>query len=120
AISVGQYVRSLWEKETLPVKRVARLDFERIRQIRDATSAHLILHGSTYVSKDDLTKSTEYGISEIKAATEYGFIWATEVRKTLDNDPELMFPIDIQKPALAKVKEAMIDYMRIFKSSGKA
>jgi len=120
AISIGQYVRSLWEKETIPIKRKARLDFDRLKEIRKKTDAHLILHGSTYVDKEDLRESTQLGISEIKAATEYGVIWSTYVRKTLADDPNLMFPIDVQKPALKKVQETMMDYMKLFNSSGKA
>lgn len=120
AISIGQYVRSLWEKETLPIKRVARLDFERLKAVRAATDVHLILHGSTYVDLSDLSRACGEGISEIKAATEYGIIWATEVRKTVEQDPGLMFPIDIQKPALDKIRETMISYMHAFKSAGKA
>ncbi|MDD2522429.1 MAG: class II fructose-bisphosphate aldolase [Anaerolineaceae bacterium] len=120
AISIGQYVRSLWEKETLPIKRVARLDFDRLHAIRSLTDVHLILHGSTYVDIDDLTRAAGEGISEIKAATEYGIIWSTEIRDTLVQNPALMFPIDIQKPALQKTKETMVFYMHAFKSAGKA
>jgi fructose-bisphosphate aldolase class II len=120
AISIGQYVRSLWEEESLPIKRSARLDINRLIAIREATSAHLILHGSSHVNKDDLIKSMQFGISEIKVASEYGVIWATSVRDTLIKDKNLMFPIDIQRPALQKVKESMIGYMRLFQSSGKA
>lgn len=120
AVSIGQYVRSLWEEEKLPVKRTARLDMERLKVIHASTSAHLILHGSSHVNEDDLRESIKYGISEIKVASEYGVIWATAVRDILVRDKNLMFPIDIQKPALQKVKEAMKGYMRVFNSSGKA
>jgi len=120
AISIGQYVRSLWEEEKLPVKRTARLDLDRLKAIRKATSAHLILHGSSHVNNEDLQKSIEFGICEIKVASEYGVIWATAVRDVLIKDKNLMFPIDIQKPALEKVKESMIGYMRTFNSSEKA
>ncbi|NMB62107.1 MAG: class II fructose-bisphosphate aldolase [Chloroflexi bacterium] len=120
AISIGQYVRSLWEEEKLPVKRTARLDLDRLKAIRETTSAHLILHGSSHVNEEDLKESIKCGISEIKVASEYGVIWATAVRDILVRDKNLMFPIDIQKPALQKVKEMMMGYMRVFNSSGKA
>lgn len=120
AVSIGQYVRSLWEKETLPIKRVARLDFDRLKAISEATDVHLIMHGSTYVHMDDLTRAATEGFSEIKAATEYGVIWSTQVRETLSQDTGLMFPIDIQKPALERVKTSLIEYMHTFKSAGKA
>lgn len=120
AISIGQYVRSLWEKETLPIKRVARLDFDRLKAIREATDVHLVMHGSTYVHMDDITRAASNGFSEIKAATEYGIIWSTQVRETLTQNPGLMFPIDIQKPALIRVKACLIEYMHAFGSAGKA
>ena len=120
AISIGQYVRSLWEEEKLPVKRTARLDIERLKSIRKATPAHLILHGSSHVNKADLQKSIEYGISEIKIASEYGMMWATTIKEAVQKASGLFHPMDIQKPALVKVKEIMKEEMRLFNSSGKA
>jgi len=120
AVSIGQYVRSLIGEENLDIKRTVRLDLDRLKAIRKATPAHLILQGSSHVNKDDLQKSIEYGISEIKFASAYGTVWAANIKETVQKTTGLFHPMDIQKPALKKVKENIIEYMRLFKSFGKA
>lgn len=118
AISVGQYVRSLWDGELPPFNKAARIDIDRLDQIRKATSAHLILHGATHVREEDLTEATRHGVSMIKVASEQALIWSNEIRKFVTEHKDVMFPEDIQKPALAAVKESMRHYIRLFRASG--
>lgn len=117
AISVGQYVRSLWDGELPPFKRTGRIDFARLKEIRKEVNAHLILHGSTHVAEEDLKESIRHGVSMIKVASEQALVWSMEVRNLVTNNPEVMFPEDIQKPALAAVKESMRRYIRLFNAS---
>lgn len=119
-VSVGQYVRSLWDGELPPFKRTGRLDFERLEQIRQKTSAHLIMHGATHVAEEDLERAAKSGVAMIKVASEQALIWSNEIRKTVTANTELMFSEDIQKPALQAVKESMRHYIRTFNASGKA
>jgi ketose-bisphosphate aldolase len=120
AISIGQYVRSLWEEEPEQINKTARLDLERLKEIRNETSAHLILHGSSHVDEEDLRKSIDLGVSEIKFASEYGVAWAIEMKKQIDQSIGLFHPMDIQKAALLSAKNVIKDKMRLFMSSGKA
>lgn len=118
AISIGQYVRSLWDGELPPFNKAAHLDMDRLEQIRKATSAHLILHGATHTCEEDLTEASKRGVSMIKVASEQALIWSNEIRKFVTEHKEVMFPEDIQKPALAAVKESMRHYIRLFRASG--
>ena len=118
AISIGQYVRSLWDGELPPFKKYARLDFERLEKIREKTSAHLILHGATHVREEDLSEAAGKGISMIKVASEQALIWSNAIRNFVTGHPDIMFPEDIQKPALAAVKESMRNYIRLFHANG--
>lgn len=120
AISIGQYIRSLWDGEKPPYKKTARLNFDRLDQIAQATDAYLILQGASHVDESDLEKAAKSGVSMIKVASEQALIWANTLRETLDKDQNLMFPEDIQKPALAAVKESMRHYIRLFGSNNKA
>jgi len=117
AISVGQYVRSLWDGELPPFKRTGRLDLERLKAIRRNVEAHLVLHGSTHVNKDDLRAAIACGVNMIKVASEQALIWSTEIRKFVTEKPDIMFPEDIQKPALSAVKESMRYYIRLFNAA---
>lgn len=118
AVSVGQYVRSLWDGELPPFHKAARLDMNRLEQIRKATSAHLVLHGATHTREADLTEAAKRGVSMIKVASEQALIWSNEIRKFVTEHKDVMFPEDIQKPALAAVKESMRHYIRLFGADG--
>lgn len=118
AISIGQYVRSLWDGELPPFNKAAHLDMSRLEQIRKATSAHLILHGATHTCEEDLTEASRHGVSMIKVASEQALIWSNEIRKFVTEHKDVMFPEDIQKPALAAVKESMRHYIRLFRADG--
>lgn len=117
AISIGQYVRSLWDGELPPFKKLARLDFNRLEKIRQKTSAHLILHGATHVREEDLTEASKQGVSMIKVASEQALIWSDKIREFVTQYTDVMFPEDIQKPALAAVKESMRNYIRLFRAN---
>lgn len=116
-ISIGQYVRSLWDGELPPFKKTGRLDFERLQAIREKTNAHLVLHGATHVDEGDLNRAAKSGISMIKVASEQALIWSSEIRKFVNEHPDVNFPEDIQKPALAAVKESMRNYIRLFNAN---
>jgi tagatose 1,6-diphosphate aldolase GatY/KbaY len=117
AVSVGQYVRSLWDGEQPPFKRTARLDLKRLETIRKNVKAHFVLHGSTHVHEDDLRESIKCGVSMIKVASEQAILWSMEIRKLVIENRTVMFPEDIQRPALAAVKESMRYYIRLFNAS---
>ena len=117
AVSVGQYVRSLWTGEKPPFKRTARIDLKRLESIRKNIKSHIVLHGSTHVNEDDLRESIKCGVSMIKVASEQAIIWSMEVRKFVLENNNVMFPEDIQKPALDAVKESMRHYIRLFNAA---
>lgn len=117
AISIGQYVRSLWDGEVPPLKKTARLDFKRLEEIKAVVDAHLILHGATHVCEEDLQKAATSGISMIKVASEQALVWSNEIRRYSAENPNVMFPEDVQKSALLAVKESMRHYIRLFRSN---
>lgn len=117
AISIGQYVRSLWDGEVPPFKKTARLNFDRLDAVREATTAHLILHGATHVNEDDLREASRHGVSMIKVASEQALLWSNTIRNFVTENPDVMFPEDIQKPALAAVKESIRNYIRLFRAN---
>jgi len=117
AVSAGQYIRSLWDGEKPPFKKTGRLDIERIKKIKELTNSHLILMGSTHVNEDDLALAARSGVNMIKVASEYALLWSDEIRRLLEEDKNVMFPEDIQKPGLAAVKESMRRFIRIFNSN---
>jgi ketose-bisphosphate aldolase len=119
AISIGQYVRSLWDGERPPFKKSARLDFDRLDAICEEVDVPLILHGATHVCEDDLALAAKKGVAMIKVASEQAIHWALELQDFVANHPECMFPEDIQKSALEAVKESMRHYVRLFNANNR-
>ena len=117
AISIGQYVRSLWDGEVPPFKKTARLDLQRLEEIKRAVDVHLILHGATHVHEADLEAAAQRGVGMIKVASEQALLWANEIRHFTQAHPDVMFPEDVQKSALKEVKESMRHYIRLFHSN---
>ena len=69
-------------------------------------------------TEEDLSEAAGKGISMIKVASEQALIWSNEIRNFVTGHPDVMFPEDIQKPALAAVKESMRNYIRLFHANG--
>ena len=107
----------MWDGEKPPLKKTCHLNIDLIKKIKEETNVHLLLMGSTHVCEDDLSLAARSGIDFIKVASEHALIWSDQVRKLLEKDKKIMFPEDIQKPALNAVKESMRNYIRLFNAN---
>jgi fructose-bisphosphate aldolase, class II len=99
--------------------QAANLDLERIEEIRKATNAPLVLHGSSGVTDDSLVGAIEHGVVKINVATylNQGFVEGIKagVAKSPDNvDPRKWLTIGRDN-----VKERVREKMRLFRSSGR-
>ncbi len=122
-------------------KGEAKLDFERLRAIKERTDVLLVLHGASSVPRWIIEKATKYGaelagakgipeahikkavslgISKINIDTDLRLAFTGAVREVLATSPAQYDPRKILGPA----KEAMIRVvrgkMRLFGSAGKA
>jgi tagatose 1,6-diphosphate aldolase GatY/KbaY len=74
-------------------KSEPKLDFERLAQIREATSAGLVLHGGSGVPDAQLVKSIQNGIVKINLATEIKNIFMLTLKELMSKSDE----IDLRK-----------------------
>lgn len=120
AISIGQFVHPLTLGEPRPVQKTATINYGLLEKIRNATDAHLVLHGGTHISDEAIKSAIELGVSEIKVAALPAMAWADALREYMTANPDDLMPSNINKRALFEVKEITAGYMRLFGSSGKA
>jgi fructose-bisphosphate aldolase class II len=120
AISIGQFVHPLTLGEPRPVQKTATINYGLLEKIRNATDAHLVLHGGTHISDEAIKRAIELGVSEIKVAALPAMAWADALREYMTANPDDLMPSNINKRALFEVKEITAGYMRLFGSSGKA
>jgi fructose-bisphosphate aldolase class II len=118
-----------------------KLDFERLREIREKVDVLLVLHGASGVPEEIVEKARKYGaelvgakgipddsirraislgISKINIDTDIRLALMTSVREVLATQPKEFDPRKILGPAREAIKEVVRAKMRLFGSAGKA
>jgi fructose-bisphosphate aldolase class II len=118
-----------------------KLDFERLKAIKEKLGIPLVLHGASSVPQDIIEKANRYGaklkgargvpeehirkaislgISKINIDTDLRLAFTATVRETLAISPEIFDPRKILSPARQAMKEVVKAKMRLFGSSHKA
>lgn len=118
-----------------------RLDFERLRLIREKVGVPLVLHGASGVPPWIIEKANKYGaelsgargipeehirkaislgITKINIDTDLRLAFTASIREFLANSPAEFDPRKILGPAKVAMKEVVKEKMHLFGSSGKA
>ena len=85
--------------------RDATLDFGLIKELSEAVSVPLVLHGSSGVSDGDIQLAVKAGMRKINIATHLNHVFSNEVRSALQADPKLVDPRKYIKPARRAVAD---------------
>jgi fructose-bisphosphate aldolase class II len=122
-------------------KGEAKLDFERLKDIREKVDVLLVLHGASSVPSWIIEKATRYGaeltgakgipeehiqratsmgISKVNIDTDLRLAFTGAVREFLASSPSQYDPRKILGPAKDAMKKVVIGKMQLFGSSGKA
>lgn len=122
-------------------KAEPKLDFERLKLIKEKLSIPLVLHGASSVPQWIIEKASKYGaelamakgipeeyikkaislgIAKINIDTDLRLAFTATVREVLTNSPKEFDPRKILGPAKEAMKEVVKGKMRLFGSSGKA
>ncbi|HDN05374.1 MAG TPA: class II fructose-1,6-bisphosphate aldolase [Candidatus Bathyarchaeota archaeon] len=122
-------------------KGEAKLDFERLRLIRERVNIPLVLHGASSVPQWIIQKAVKYGaelagakgipeehikkaislgISKINIDTDLRLAFTATIREVLSTKPKEFDPRKILGPAKEAMKDVVKSKMRLFGSSGKA
>ncbi|MBU5427867.1 class II fructose-1,6-bisphosphate aldolase [Tissierella pigra] len=97
-----------------------KLDFDRIKTIRETISVPLVLHGSSGVSEEALKKAISLGISKINIDTDLRIAFAEGVKNFIKDNPANIDPRKILTPAKEQMKAKIKEKMEIFGSVNKA
>jgi fructose-bisphosphate aldolase class II len=122
-------------------KAEPKLDFERLKQIKEKIDLPLVLHGASSVPAWIIEKAAKYGaelggakgipeehiqkaisigIAKINIDTDLRLAFTATVREVLAKSPKEFDPRKILGPAKEAMKEVVKGKMRLFGSSGKA
>ncbi|KEI73346.1 tagatose bisphosphate family class II aldolase [Endozoicomonas elysicola] len=89
-------------------KSEPKLDFERLAEIRNVTTAPLVLHGASGISTPDVRRTIELGVTKVNVATELKIAFSDKVKEYFLANPEANDPRKYMEPG----KDAMAALIR--------
>lgn len=96
-----------------------KIDFDRIKAIRELVDIPLVLHGSSGVPEESLKKAISLGICKINIDTDIRASFARTVKDFITKNPDEIDPRKILGPAREAMKEVIKEKMIIFGSNGR-
>jgi fructose-bisphosphate aldolase class II len=96
------------------------LDLERLRAIRARVTTPLVLHGSSGVNNEDISKGIKLGLAKVNIATQLSKAFTLAVRGVLAADAELVDPRMYLGPGRAAQLEVVRERLRFVGAAGKA
>jgi len=91
-----------------------RLDLVRIREIKNATSSLLTLHGASGTDDQDLEDAIKAGINIVHINTEVRVAWRHGLESALASDPKEVVPYKLFHPVEDAVRQVVVGRLRLF------
>lgn len=93
-----------------------KLDFDRLKQIRELVGIPLVLHGSSGVPAEDIRKAISLGVRKVNIDTDIREGFVKEMRRVLAAEPDEIDPRKVLGPARLKATEVIREKVRLFGS----
>ena len=101
-------------------KGEAKLDFERLKEIRDKVDVPLVLHGASDVPDELVKKAISLGICKVNVATDLKIPFSDAVKKYFIDNPEANDPRKYMTPGKAAMKAVVTHKIMVCGSNNKA
>ncbi|MBI4119063.1 MAG: class II fructose-bisphosphate aldolase [Parcubacteria group bacterium] len=98
-----------------------RLDFDRLRKIREAVSENvaLVLHAGSGIPDADIKRAIESGISNIHISTELRVLFKQGLEQSLKSNPGEYALYKLEKEVVRSVQDLIRQKLRLFGSVGR-
>lgn len=96
-----------------------KLDFERLKKIREIVDIPLVLHGASDVPDELVKKAIEMGISKVNIATDLKIPFSNAIKNYFKENPNESDPRKYLTPAKAAMKEIVIHKIMVCGSAGR-
>lgn len=97
-----------------------KLDFRRLRLIRERVSVPLVLHGASGIPDDMIREACSIGVDKINIDTEIRDAFRQAVADFVCRNPREIDPRKILSPAREAMRDVVARKMRLFGCAGKA
>lgn len=91
-----------------------KLDIERIKELKEASSAPLVLHGGSGISDEDFRNAIKAGIRIIHINTELRLAYTKAMKLFLAENPEETTPYKILKQGELAMQKVVTDRLKLF------
>ncbi len=91
-----------------------RLDIQRIKDIKAACGAPLVLHGGSGIADVDFTNAIKEGIDIVHINTEIRVAYKDALEKYLVENPKEVAPYKILKPAVDAIETVVYNRLKLF------
>lgn len=90
------------------------LSIERIKALRKAGKAPIVLHGGSGTKDEDFTAAIQAGVSIIHINTEIRRAWRQGIENVIKNNPSEVVPYKLLQGAIDEMKKVIIQRLRLF------
>ncbi|AAK80894.1 tagatose 1,6-diphosphate aldolase GatY/KbaY [Clostridium acetobutylicum] len=97
-----------------------KLDFERLKEIREKVDVPLVLHGASDVPENLVKRAIELGICKVNIATDLKIPFSDAVKEYFKEHPDANDPRNYMTPGKEAMKEIVIKKIKMCGSEGRA
>ncbi|MBD5637641.1 tagatose bisphosphate family class II aldolase [Clostridium botulinum] len=101
-------------------KGEAKLDFDRLKEIREKVSVPLVLHGASDVPDELVKKAISLGICKVNVATDLKIPFSDAVKNYFNENPEANDPRKYMTPGKEAMREVVGHKIMVCGSNGQA
>ncbi len=101
-------------------KGEAKIDFDRLKEIRDLVDVPLVLHGASDIPDELVKKAISLGICKVNIATDLKIPFSDAVKKYFIENPEANDPRKYMTPGKEAMKKVVKHKIILCGSNGKA
>ena len=99
-----------------PKNMIPKLDFQRLKELKDILQMPLVLHGGSGAGEENIKKAVELGINKINVCTDLFQHGRQAVAEAIARNPDIDY-MDMQTAGEKAMKEFIRKYMRLIGSS---
>lgn len=90
------------------------LSIERIKALRKAGKAPIVLHGGSGTRDEDFTAAIQAGVSIIHINTEIRRAWRQGIESAIKNNPDEVVPYKLLQGAIDEMKKVITQRLKLF------
>lgn len=101
-----------------PKNFIPKLDFERLKNLKEILDMPLVLHGGSGAGEDNIKKVVELGVNKINVCTDLMKHTMNTIKKTLVDEPTIDY-MELCMEAEDQMKNFIKSYMRLIGSNNR-